>query len=61
MMDAGPEAANSRHNFVFIFKQAQFVMTFEHQVLQSLIRDPKLTRHVHRKLLSVEVFDPAAL
>src|ERR1044072_2457731 len=60
-MDTGPEATNSRYHFVFIFKQPHFLVAFEHQVLQRLIRNAKLTRHVHRKLLGVEIFNPTAL
>src|SRR6185369_10556050 len=60
MMNAGPETANAGYHFVFIFKQPQFLVTLEHQVLQRLVRNAKLTRYVHRKLLRVEVFDPTA-
>ncbi len=60
-MHSGPETTETRHDFVFIFEQPDLFVTFKHQILQRLVRDAKLSRHVHGKLLGVKVFYPPAL
>src|SRR6185295_18484130 len=60
MMDAGPKAAQTRFDFVFVLEQPELFVSFDRQILQGFIRNTELTRHVHWELLCVEVFNPTA-
>ena len=57
-MHSCPETTQTRHDLIFVLEQAELFVAFKHQVLQRLVRDAKLSRHVHGKLLGVEVFYP---
>jgi hypothetical protein len=59
MMRPCPPAMDTREDFFIVFKQANAFPCFENQIVQDVIRDTEMTRHMNMGQWRHNVFDPS--